>query len=115
MKNAGLAKSGRQRQERKERRKGGHQVQAPEKASGGWSFIIIGWLTAACAVALAYEWVIALVQGVHYVYRRGAAGKVYALASEPGAYWASMAVAAVMILILAGASWISFWASKLGK
>ncbi|WP_157383911.1 hypothetical protein [Pseudomonas asplenii] len=91
--------------------------QAPRKESVRvtLALLVMGWLMAGCSALLAYEWVGDLTRGVHHVYARGGPTRTYTLVDSAAAYWASMAWDFMVILLVAGISWVSFWGARAGR
>ena len=84
----------------------------PAKRSGTWGFTLVGWLTAACALASTYEWINDLIRSAHLIYIRGGPSRVVTLADQPGLYWISMAGSMVFVGFLLFISYLCFWAAR---
>ncbi|WP_438281991.1 hypothetical protein [Pseudomonas alabamensis] len=76
-------------------------------------FILMGCIAGGCASFFIYEWVDALLSGVHVIHVRGRPTKVLTLDGSAGAYWLSMLFEALRIALLVGAAWLSFFAARL--
>ncbi|MBA1189088.1 hypothetical protein G7Z99_08505 [Pseudomonas entomophila] len=82
------------------------------KASNA-TFIVLGCVISLCVLGYGYEWVRALLSGVHEVYIRGRPPKTFSLDASATAYWLSMLFEALRIALLMGTAWLSFFAARL--